>query len=145
MKKIFLAACALTALTACSKNGGHVASSRDLVTKSINQAGDKVHFAFDKSDLSKESQDILNKQSEVMQRFENATYAIEGHTDQRGTSEYNFALGERRANAAKEHLVARGISGRKLKVISYGKEKLADTNHTEEAYAQNRRAVTIVE
>jgi len=107
-------------------------------------AGDRIFFAFDRSDISPEAQEILARQADWLRRYPNVTVTIEGHCDERGTREYNLALGERRAQAAKNVLVASGISAARISTISYGKERPAVVGSTEEAYAQNRRAVTVV-
>lgn len=107
-------------------------------------AGDRVFFAFDRSDISPEARQTLERQAEWLRRYPNVTATIEGHCDERGTREYNLALGERRAQAAKNVLVALGIPASRISTISYGKERPAVVGSTEEAYAQNRRAVTVV-
>ena len=107
-------------------------------------AGDRVFFAFDRSDITPESQQILTRQADWLRRYPNVTVTIEGHCDERGTREYNLALGERRAQAVKNVLVASGIPASRISTISYGKERPAVVGSTEEAYAQNRRAVTVV-
>jgi peptidoglycan-associated lipoprotein len=107
-------------------------------------AGDRVFFAFDRSDITPESQQILARQADWLRRYPNVTVAIEGHCDERGTREYNLALGERRAQAVKNVLVAMGIPASRISTISYGKERPAVVGSDEEAYAQNRRAVTTV-
>ena len=107
-------------------------------------AGDRVFFAFDRSDITPESQQILERQADWLRRYPNVTVTIEGHCDERGTREYNLALGERRAQAVKNVLVALGIPASRLSTISYGKERPAVVGSSEEAYAQNRRAVTTV-
>ena|SRR5215472_8247315 len=107
-------------------------------------AGDRIFFAFDRSDITPESQEILARQADWLRRYPNVTVMIEGHCDERGTREYNLALGERRAQAAKNVLVALGIPASRISTISYGKERPAVVGSTEEAYAQNRRAVTVV-
>ena len=107
-------------------------------------AGDRVFFAFDRSDISAEARQTLTRQADWLRRYPNVTVTIEGHCDERGTREYNLALGERRAQAAKNVLVALGISASRMTTISYGKERPAAVGSTEEAYAQNRRAVTVV-
>ncbi len=107
-------------------------------------AGDRIFFAFDSSEISSEARQILQRQAEWLRRYPNVTVTIEGHCDERGTREYNLALGERRAAAAKNVLVALGIPASRLSTISYGKERPAVLGSTEEAYAQNRRAVTTV-
>jgi peptidoglycan-associated lipoprotein len=107
-------------------------------------AGDRVFFAFDRSDITPEAQEILVRQADWLRRYPNVTVTIEGHCDERGTREYNLALGERRAQAAKNVLVAAGIPASRISTISYGKERPAVVGSSEEAYAQNRRAVTTV-
>ncbi len=107
-------------------------------------AGDRVFFAFDRSDITPEAQEILARQADWLRRYPNVTVTIEGHCDERGTREYNLALGERRAQAAKNVLVASGIPASRISTISYGKERPAVVGSSEEAYAQNRRAVTTV-
>jgi peptidoglycan-associated lipoprotein len=107
-------------------------------------AGDRVLFAFDRADISPEAQQILQRQAEWLRRYSNVTVTIEGHCDERGTREYNLALGERRANAAKNVLVAAGIPASRLSTISYGKERPIVPGSTEDAYAQNRVAITTV-
>ena len=107
-------------------------------------AGDRIFFAFDRSDITPESQETLARQADWLRRYPNVTVTIEGHCDERGTREYNLALGERRAQAAKNVLVALGIPASRISTISYGKERPAVVGSTEEAYAQNRRAVTVI-
>jgi peptidoglycan-associated lipoprotein len=107
-------------------------------------AGDRVYFAFDRSDITPEAQQVLARQADWLRRYPNVTVTIEGHCDERGTREYNLALGERRAQAVKNVLVAMGIPASRISTISYGKERPAVVGSTEEAYAQNRRAVTTV-
>jgi peptidoglycan-associated lipoprotein len=107
-------------------------------------AGDRVFFAFDRSDITPEAREILSRQADWLRRYPNVTVTIEGHCDERGTREYNLALGERRAQAVKNVLVALGISAGRISTISYGKERPAVVGSSEEAYAQNRRAVTTV-
>jgi peptidoglycan-associated lipoprotein len=107
-------------------------------------AGDRVFFAFDRSDITPESQQILARQADWLRRYPNVTVTIEGHADERGTREYNLALGERRAQAVKNVLGASGIPAARISTISYGKERPAVVGSSEEAYAQNRRAVTTV-
>jgi peptidoglycan-associated lipoprotein len=107
-------------------------------------AGDRVFFAFDRADISPEAQQILQRQADWLRRYPNVSVTIEGHCDERGTREYNLALGERRANAAKNVLIAAGIPASRLATISYGKERPVITGSTEDAYAQNRVAVTTV-
>ena len=109
------------------------------------QAGsDTVHFATDSYDVDSEAQAILTAQVAWLRKFPNVRATIEGNCDERGTREYNLALGERRANAAKNFLVNAGIDAGRLTVISYGKERPIALGSDEAAWAQNRRAVTVV-
>jgi peptidoglycan-associated lipoprotein len=111
----------------------------------IEAAGsDTVLFAFDSYGLDERARQILGGQAEWLLRNPNVRVTIEGHADERGTREYNLALGERRANAAKNFLAAQGVGAERLSIISYGKERPAVDGSTEEAWAQNRRAVTVV-
>jgi peptidoglycan-associated lipoprotein len=107
-------------------------------------AGDRVFFAYDRSDVSPEGQQILQRQAEWLKRYSNVSITIEGHCDERGTREYNLALGQRRASAVKSVLVALGIPSARVKTISYGKERPIVVGSNEEAYAQNRVGITIV-
>ena len=106
--------------------------------------GDRVLFAVDQSTLSDDAQTILRGQADWL--IANADYAatIEGHADEQGTREYNLALGARRANAAREFLVSRGVAGNRLKTVSYGKERPIEICSDESCYARNRRAVTVL-
>jgi len=114
-------------------------SKEDFVTN----VGDRVFFAFDKSDLSADSRRTLERQAAWLKQWSNQRLTIEGHCDERGTREYNLALGERRANAVKDYLVAQGISASRLSTISYGKERPAVLGSNEAAWAQNRRGVSV--
>jgi peptidoglycan-associated lipoprotein len=107
-------------------------------------AGDRVFFSFDRSDITPEAREILARQADWLRRYPNVTVTIEGHCDEQGTREYNLALGERRAQAVKNVLVATGIPAGRISTISYGKERPAVVGSSEDAYAQNRRAVTTV-
>lgn len=115
-------------------------SQQDLAAS----AGDRVFFAFDRSDISAESRQILSRQADWLRRYPNVTVTIEGHCDERGTREYNLALGERRAQAVKNVLVAEGIPAARISTISYGKERPIVVGSNEEAWAQNRVAITTV-
>ncbi len=116
-------------------------SQEDLVVN----VGDRVFFEFDSSELSGEARVTLEKQAAWMKKFGGVRVVMEGHCDERGTREYNLALGERRANAAKDYLVALGINPARIKTISYGKERPAALGHNETAWAQNRRSTTVVD
>jgi peptidoglycan-associated lipoprotein len=107
-------------------------------------AGDRVFFAYDRSDITGEGEQILHRQAEWLRRYPNVAVTIEGHCDERGTREYNLALGERRAQAAKHVLVALGIPPDRIRTISYGKERPIVVGSDEQAYAQNRVGITTV-
>ncbi len=99
-----------------------------------------VHFEFDSAVLTSDSQALLKKKAAWLKKNSGARALIEGHCDERGTSEYNLALGDRRAESTKTFLVTLGISASRLTTVSYGEEKPIDTGKTERAYAKNRRA-----
>src|SRR6266700_6155445 len=107
-------------------------------------AGDRIFFAYDSAQISAEGQQILKRQADWLRRYGNVGVTIEGHCDERGTREYNLALGERRAQAVKNVLAAAGIPANRVSTISYGKERPAVVGSTEAALAQNRRGVTVV-
>jgi len=107
-------------------------------------AGDRVFFAYDQSDISSEGQQILQRQAEWLKRYSQVSITIEGHCDERGTREYNLALGERRAAAVKNVLVALGIQAARIKTISYGKDRPIVVGSSEEGYAENRVGITTV-
>ena len=100
--------------------------------------GDRVFFAYDRSDLDASAQATLRAQADWMRRFTGSTATVEGHADERGTREYNLALGARRSNAVRNQLVAEGVSSRTLRTISYGKERPIAPGSNEEAWRQNR-------
>jgi len=103
-----------------------------------------IYFNFDKYDVRPGDAAILKENAALLKKFPNVKIQIEGHCDERGTGEYNLALGERRANKTKDYLVSLGISTARISTISYGKEKPLDPGHDEEAWARNRRAHTII-
>ena len=116
-------------------------SQQDLVVN----IGDRVFFGYDRYDVSPEAQQILQAQAEWMNRFPNVNLTIEGHADERGTREYNLALGERRANSVKNYLTGLGVPATRINTVSYGKERPAVVGSNAEAWAQNRRGVSVVE
>jgi peptidoglycan-associated lipoprotein len=125
--------------------GGKMGAARpgtqeDLVVN----VGDRVFFTFNESTLSTEAQGTLDRQAAWLKKYPAVKVTVEGHCDERGTREYNIALGERRATAAKNYLVAAGISAARVSTISYGKERPAVVGSNEAAWAQNRRGVTVV-
>lgn len=106
--------------------------------------GDRVFFGYDKYNLTPEARAQLDKQAAWLKQFIFRNVTVEGHADERGTREYNLALGERRANSVKDYLVSLGIAPERIEVISYGKERPVALGSNEQAWAQNRRAVTVV-
>ncbi len=106
--------------------------------------GDRVLFKVNESTFTDEARSILNGQAQWLLANTDYNAVIEGHADEQGTREYNLALGARRANAAREFLMARGVSGDRLKVLSYGKERPIEICSEESCYAKNRRAVTVL-
>jgi peptidoglycan-associated lipoprotein len=107
-------------------------------------AGDRVFFAFNSSEITSEGREILQRQAEWLRRYPNVTITVEGHCDERGTREYNLALGARRAQAVKDVLVASGVPASRLATISYGKERPIVLGHDEAAWAQNRVGISRV-
>ena len=144
---IVLAGAALTACATSVKDTGKMQSDvytgSDTVEFLATGVRDRVFFATNKSVLTTASRDVLRKQAAFMRKKKDATFAIEGHADERGTREYNLALGERRANAVKDYLMTYGISGSRLSVISYGKERPVNSGSNPLAWSQNRRSVTV--
>jgi peptidoglycan-associated lipoprotein len=111
----------------------------------LQQVGtDTVHFATDSHDIDQEAQGILSAQARWLVAHPSVRVSLEGHCDERGTREYNLALGDRRANAAKNALVSNGVSPDRISTISYGKERPVAMGSDEASWAQNRRAVTVV-
>ena len=116
-------------------------TQQDLVVN----VGDRVFFGYDKYDLSPEARTSIEKQAQWLKTYPNINISVEGHCDERGTREYNLALGEKRATAVRNYLVALGIEASRLQTISYGKERPAVTGSDETAWAQNRRGVLVVQ
>ena len=106
-------------------------------------AGDRVYFDTDRYNLDTSDQAILQSQAQWLARYPNLRITIEGHCDERGTRDYNLALGERRANSAKSYLASLGVNPARIQTVSYGKERPQAVGSNEQSYAQNRRAVTI--
>jgi peptidoglycan-associated lipoprotein len=115
-------------------------SQQDLAVN----VGDRVFFAVDQSDISGEGQSTLDRQATWLKQYPNVSLTVEGHADERGTREYNLALGERRANAIRSYLMSQGIDGSRLNTVSYGKERPAVTESNPEGWAQNRRGISVV-
>jgi peptidoglycan-associated lipoprotein len=120
------------------------AAESSLVADFEKTAGDRVFFGFDSSELSADSKSRLEKQVAWLAAHPNVKATIEGHCDERGTREYNLALGERRAEKVKNFLINKGLDGSRVDTISYGKEKPAVVGNNEEAWNQNRRGVTSI-
>jgi len=121
-------------------NGVVPGSQQDLVVN----VGDRVFFAYDESEVAAEGRATLDKQVAWLKKYPNVSVTIEGHADERGTREYNLALGERRANSIKSYLLSQGIEGTRVQTISYGKERPAVAEPNPAGWAQNRRGVTVV-
>ena len=145
---MLLTACETAPTSKDSKNSngltGNLAKLQEEMQKA--EVGDRVFFDFDSSVIKPEGEATLQRQADLLKKSDNAsaTITIEGHCDERGTREYNLALGERRANAAKSYLVNLGIAASRIQTISYGKERPAVVGSDESAWSQNRRAVTVI-
>lgn len=153
MKTRFLAVLASLALVSACASTESVEESSSTTSQAVVEgqnedfaqtAKDRVFFGFDKSSLTSEAVNTLKAQAEWLQANPDTNVIVEGHTDDRGTREYNLALGERRAVAVKNYLISRGVDAERIKTISYGKERPAVVGANEAAWAQNRRAVTVV-
>ncbi len=143
---IFFAGLMLNACATVKKDSmlqGDVYTGSDTIEYLASGVKDRVFFATNKSTLTTASRDTLRKQAAFMRKKKDLTFAIEGHADERGTREYNLALGERRANAAKDYLMTYGISSSRISVISYGKERPVDAGSNPLAWSKNRRSVTV--
>ena len=150
IKNFLIAILAGIALSACAtstkqsgKMQGDVYTGSDTVEYLATGVKDRVFFATNKSVLTTASRDTLRKQAAFMRKKKDMSFAIEGHADERGTREYNLALGERRANSAKDYLMTYGVSGKRIAVISYGKERPINPASSPLAWSQNRRSVTV--
>ena len=149
LKNVLVVTFTTLILSACStakKSGnidGDVYTGKETVKFLASVVPDRIFFATNKSTLTSASRATLRKQATYLRKNKNLNVTIEGHADERGTREYNLALGERRANAAKDYLMTYGISGKRVSVISYGKEKPVNPASTPLAWSQNRRSVTV--
>jgi len=119
-------------------------NSSSLIDLNQNSPLKPAYFDLDSSELNSDAQRSLNEDATVLKQYNNWTITIEGHCDERGTAEYNLALGERRAVAARAYLISLGISADRLRTVSYGKEFPFDPGHDESAYAKNRRAHFVI-
>jgi len=142
---------AVVALAACASNpngqqqagaGGAAVpgSAQDFVVN----VGDRVFFETDSSELTSQARTTLDKQAQWLQYYHRYSFTIEGHADERGTREYNIALGARRAQTVRDYLVSRGIDGNRMRTISYGKERPVAVCNDISCWSQNRRAVTVL-
>ena len=156
LRKIFknalLIMLASLALTACATKKvtevggqmqGDVYTGTDTVEYLASGVPDRVFFATNESILTTRSRDTLRKQATWLRKNPDINVVLEGHADERGTREYNLALGERRANSAKDYLMTYGISANRISVISYGKERPVDSGSNPLAWSKNRRSVTV--
>ena len=147
---------ALALLGACSSNGstgastgtGAAAATAGVTSGSqedlVANVGDRVFYALASDTLSSEARATLDRQAAWLARYPSVSVQLAGNCDERGTEEYNLALGQRRANAARDYLVARGVSSARISTISYGKERPTALGSDEQAYAQNRNVITSV-
>ena len=160
-KKLLAIVCALTLVSACASKqdgadiygNGNGGWNKDVDISSLEAPGltkafnadttPVVYFKLNSSDLCPKAKAELAKQAEWLKNHPRALIVIEGNCDERGTTEYNFALGERRANAARRYLIANGVAADRIRTISYGKEKPVATGSNEEAWAKNRNATTV--
>ena len=149
LKNILLVVFTTLILSACStakKSGnidGDVYTGKETVKFLASGVPDRIFFATNKSSLTTAARETLRKQATYLRKNKSLNVTIEGHADERGTREYNLALGERRANAAKDYLMTYGISGKRISVISYGKEKPVNPKSSPISWSQNRRSVTV--
>ena len=151
LKNAFLIVIASLVLSACatktkqigSQIQGDVYTGTDTVKYLASGVPDRVFFATNESVLTTASRETLRKQAAWLRKNPSINVVLEGHADERGTREYNLALGERRANAVKDYLMTYGISGNRLSVISYGKERPVNSGSSPLAWSQNRRSVTV--
>ena len=130
--------------TASSSATSSSASAEKTSAEKLAQVGDTVNFGFDSAELTVSARSTLNRQSAFLSLNPDLMIVIEGHADERGTREYNLALGERRAIAVRDYLVAKGINAARVRTVSYGKERPAVSGSDEEAWAKNRRATTVL-
>ena len=143
---VLIAAFALSACSTAKKSGstsGDVYTGKDTVKYLASGVADRVFFATNRSNLTTAARDTLRKQATYLRKNKNLKVVIEGHADERGTREYNLALGERRANSAKDYLMTYGISSDRISVLSYGKERPVDSGSSPLAWSKNRRSVTV--
>ena len=144
-----LGACAKNPTDADAMNGAYGAGAGGAGAPGIVQEfsasiGDRVFFDTDSTELNPTATAVLDKQANWLNQYQKYTFTIEGHADERGTREYNFALGARRAESTKNYLVAKGVAPSRIKTISYGKERPVAVCNDISCWSQNRRAVTVL-
>ena len=139
---IFISACSTTAKKTKTASAGDVYTGKDTVKYLATGVADRVFFATNSTGLTSAAKSTLDKQAGYLKAAK-ISVVIEGHADERGTREYNLALGERRANAVRDYLMTKGIAKSSIKVLSYGKERPVNTDSSKLAWSQNRRSVTI--
>jgi peptidoglycan-associated lipoprotein len=148
--KLALALAVGLALVACASNpnqnavGGAGAAAPGSQQDFVVNVGDRVFFETDSSELTTQARGTLDKQAQWLQVYNRYAFTIEGHADERGTREYNIALGARRAQAVRDYLTSRGIDGNRMRTISYGKERPVAVCDDISCWSQNRRAVTLL-
>ena len=137
------------AIAGCAKQPDQTAAIAGAATPGSQQdfvvnVGDRVFFESDSSELTPQARETLDKQAQWLNQYNRYAFTIEGHADERGTREYNIALGARRAQAAREYLVSRGVLAQRMHTISYGKERPVAVCNDISCWSQNRRAVTVL-
>ena len=156
--KIFAAFAALTLLAACGGGNSNNTAANGMGTTAapsgaaapgseadlVANVGDRIYFDFNQNGLSDDAKSTLSRQAQWLQRYPQVQVQIAGNCDDRGTAEYNLALGERRANAARDFLVAQGVSSDRITTISYGKDRPTALGDDEQSWQQNRNAITAV-
>ena len=136
-----IAGCAKQTDTSALAGAAILGSQQDFVVN----VGDRVFFETDSSELTEQARATLDKQAQWLSNYNRYAFTIEGHADERGTREYNIALGARRAETVREYLVSRGVSGQRMRTISYGKERPVALCNDISCWSQNRRAVTVLD
>ena len=146
MKKLLGLLLTIIYVSGCSTVGWNDGSECDskLAKEFMAQAEDRIFFEFNSSNITDNASEILATQVKWLKKNENVNVIAQGYCDERGTREYNLALGERRANAVKLHMIDNGIAADRISTISYGKEKPAVEGNNEAAWAQNRRSISVV-
>ena len=146
LASLVLTACATKKTTTTSISGqmqSDVYTGTDTVKELAKGVPDRVFFATNETILTTASRETLRKQATWLRKNSSVNVVLEGHADERGTREYNLALGERRANSAKDYLMTYGISSDRISVLSYGKERPVDSGSNPLAWSKNRRSVTV--